>query len=66
MGNEETLRCGTCGKTHREIPIIEKPLQFGYRSKTFCLIQRMEDHRDQENICLECLGKEIGYLACLG
>lgn len=62
MKDQDTLRCDTCGKTHNDTPIIEKPFRFGFRSKIIELKQTTEDHRAQENTCLDCLRVEISTL----
>lgn len=62
MENEDTLCCDTCGKTHWEAPIIEKPIRFAYRLNVIQLKQNTGDHRQQENICLSCLQTEINNL----
>jgi hypothetical protein len=62
MVNRDNLRCETCGKSHNDTPIIEKPFRFGFRSKIIQLKQSTKDHRTQENTCMECLQGEINRL----
>lgn len=56
---DNTLCCETCQKSHREIPIIEKPVRFGSKTKIYELSQINLDNRQQDNICLACLQNEI-------
>lgn len=53
------LRCEICGRSHFETPIIEKPLRFGSKANIYTLSQVNNDNRKQDNICLDCLKKEI-------
>lgn len=54
-----SLCCEQCGKTHFEVPIIEKPLRFCSVVKVYVLGQNNPDGREQDNICINCLQNEI-------
>jgi len=55
----DILSCETCGRDAHETPIIEKPLRFGFHSDISILVQNNVDGRKQDNMCLDCLVKEI-------
>ena len=57
-----TLKCEVCGRNHREIPIIQKPLRFCYETNIHDLPQINRDGRSQDNICLPCLEEEVDVL----
>ncbi|SPF54090.1 conserved hypothetical protein [Candidatus Desulfosporosinus infrequens] len=62
MEKKDTLSCETCGKTHHDTPIIEKPFKLAFYSDVMQLQQNTGDYRKQENICLDCLQIEINSL----
>lgn len=53
------MKCETCGKTVHEIIIIRKPKEVAYKSNISAVPQNNIDGREQDNICLNCLKKEL-------
>lgn len=60
--SKESLCCDTCNRTHFETVIVEKPVRACYKAKVFELEYINRDARQQDNICLDCLQKEINQL----
>jgi len=63
--NENLLCCETCGVDSHSVktPIFEKPFRIAMKSDMKILEQNTNDHRKQENICLDCFTKEISELS---
>lgn len=60
--SKESLCCDVCNRTHFETAIIEKPFRTCHKAKVFKLEHTNQDMREQDNICLDCLQKEIDHL----
>ncbi len=62
--SKESLCCDTCNRTHFETIIMEKPVRVCYKSKVTKLEYTNKDMRKQDNICLDCLSKEVEAINC--
>ncbi len=65
MSKDNLLHCETCGSDIHNVktPIFEKPIKMAFRSDMKVLEQNTGDHRQRENICLNCFSKEINRLS---
>lgn len=62
MSKDNRLCCDECFTLNTDVPIIEKPMRVGYRSKVISLNQNNEDGRSVDNICLDCLEEDINRM----
>ena len=60
---DNIMRCETCGSTHHEKILFEKPKRIVFGSDLTILEQNTGDQREQENICTNCFLKEVEKVA---
>lgn len=59
MKSDGRLCCDVCFRLYTNTPIFKKPKKIGFRNKTINLKQTNTEGRKEDNICLQCLEREV-------